>query len=415
MASNDEILRDIERWLEQGESSIHSLTAFAREEVEPRRWKGTDLQRLLRLSAIQRVYDAESDGRLPEPDRGERSQRLGYTLDQALKAMDVFGTCPSRKGDGDDPVILAFTNFKGGCWKTTTAWYFASWAATQGYRVLAVDLDPQASLTRNLGMMPDLETDYDSTLAPFIMRERPIDRESVRKIVRPTHLPTLHLIPGALDLQAVEWQLSREVLDAGLRGEPHEQAMCFLRVGEAIQEVMDDYDLVVIDGTPTLGLIPLNIIFASDGVVVPVPTEVGDFCSTVSFLRLLHSQFRQLSERFGDTINLPQIQFLPTRFAPGGKNTMGSEYVLDQMIRKSFGADALEEVIRKHDSVISNLGLLSRTAFEVNAGEGDVNRESRQRAMANFGRAFDEIMRKMVLPHWPSKQRELEMREVIYG
>lgn len=413
--SNQDVLAEIDEWLDRSETSIERLASMARNNASVQRWKGEDLRRLLRINNLQRVYDAETDGRLPPADRDERGQRVGYTLEQAMAAMRIFSTLPWRSPETDDPVILSFTNFKGGCWKTTSAHYFATWAATRGYRVLAVDLDPQASLTRNLGIMPDLETDASDTLAPFLVNQAPATKAALQAVVRKTHLCTLDLIAASLDLQSVEWRLSRDAIEASQSGDSKGQINSFLRLKFVISELIEDYDIIVIDGTPTLGLIPLNIILASDGVIVPVPTEIGDFCSTAAFLRMLHEQLNDLMQLFGDAIQFPRLQFLPTRFSPGSHATMGSEFVLNKMIRTSFMDDSLEAVIKKHDAVISNLGLLSRTAFDSNPGEGGVNRDARKRAIANYGQAFDEIMRKLVYPHWPSKQQELELREILYG
>ncbi len=77
-------------------------------------------------------------------------RRLGATLEQILVMQEYFDTLPWRRDD-EEPVVMSFTNFKGGCWKTTTSWYAGSYYANLGYRVLFVDLDPQASLTLNCG------------------------------------------------------------------------------------------------------------------------------------------------------------------------------------------------------------------------------------------------------------------------
>lgn len=411
--ANEEVLTHIEHWVDRSERAMEQLTRSTRGKIEERRWKGEDLRRLVRVNTIQRIYDAEDDGKLPPAERDDRGQRRGYTLAQALEAMKLFKTLPWRK-DGDDPVILSFTNFKGGCWKTTSAHYFVTWAASLGYRVLAIDLDPQGSLTRNLGVMPDMETSFDETLAPLLTRRELPTREALQKIIRTTHIPTLEFIPASLDLQVVEWSLSRDAIESTQTGNAPGQLGAFLRLKTIIDEIIGDYDLIVIDGTPTLGLIPLNIILASDGVVVPVPTEIADYCSTVSFLRILYDHLADLYERYADQIAFPNMLFLPTRFTPGAQTTMGAEHVL-AMIKSSFGDGAIGSVIRKHDSVISNLSLLCRTAFDTNTGEGGVKSDSRKRATANYSQAFDEIMRKLVYPHWPNKQKELELLEVIHG
>jgi len=412
--NNTVAMKQLYDWTEVGDDLIKQITESAREAVPPKRFKGDALSQLVGVS-IARIYEAEELEKLPAADRGARNQRLGYTISQAIEAMKVFDTLPWRR-EGDDPVILSFTNFKGGCWKTTTSWYFSSWCAMQGYRVLVVDLDPQASFTRNIGVLPDRDTEYYDTLAPFLSGEIAATPEAIRDVVRKTHLPTLDIIPSSLDLQAVEWELSSEVMKAASHADKQKQAECFLRAKLALQEVMEDYDIIVVDGTPTLGLIPLNIVFGSDGVVVPVPTEIADYCSTISFLNLLHQHADQLIESFGDVIQIPEFVFLPTRFSPGERNqTVGAEVVLEQLIKPNFGDSCLNSVIRKHDAVVSNLSLLSRTAFEVLGKDVDLKPEVIRRACANYGQAFEEIMERLVYKHWPTKQLELEIQEVRNG
>lgn len=413
---NKQILEAIDGWVTSGESQIKALTKLGREQVAPRKFKGAELVELLGIKNTQRIRDRETaDKNFPCRERDSKGEVGPQSLDWALKAMKYFGTLPHRDSEIDDPVILAFTNFKGGCWKTTTSWYFSSWAGMTGLRILVADLDPQSTMTRDYGFMPDLETDYDSTMAALIMGEVEINKENVRAIVRKTHIPTVDLIPSSLDLQTVEWQLARALTDAGLQGDKATQVKLFLRVRQIIEQVQDDYDIIVIDGTPTAGLLPLNIVFASDAVIVPTPTEVGDFCSTVTFLKILRAHFKTLEEIFGNQFPLPEIQFMPTRYSTKSSTTMGSKMVLQDLIRKSFGNSVTSSVVQKHDGVVSNLGLLSRTPFDANVGEGNVRKQSWERAVENYSEVFREIMDKLVYSRWESKKQRLEMKGVLNG
>ncbi len=186
----------------------------------------------------------------------------------------------------------------------------------------------------------------------------------------------------------------------------------FHRVLDSINYVKQDFDIVIMDGTPSLGLLPLNIIFASDVVVVPVPTEITDFASTLAFGDLYKDQVESLARFFGENLDLPDMLYLPSRFSPSEKNaTLGSEFVLSQ-IRRTYGTACLQSVIKKHEAVVSNLSLMRRTVFDVNASDGTVNRDSRKRAISNFKTVFDEILERAVYPRWPSKKAQLELRGI---
>jgi chromosome partitioning protein len=395
-----------------GHTLIREIKRIAEDQMPPRRFKGAELSELVGAS-LSTIYMAEKEGRLPPPDLDVNThRRLGATLEQILVMQEYFDTLPWRRDD-EDPVVMSFTNFKGGCWKTTTSWYAGSYYANLGYRVLFVDLDPQASLTLNCGILPDFETSHEQSLGPYILEEEGYPPEWASNVIRDTHISNLKIIPSTLQLAGVEYALSNAIMEARNSQNSYSRMMhWFQRVRDVIGQVKQNFDIVIMDGTPSLGLLPLNIIFASDTVIVPVPTEITDFASTLSFGDLYKEQSEALFEVFGEEIMLPDMLFLPTRFSASEKNaTLGSEFVLKQ-IQKTFGADCMQSVIKKHEAVVSNLSLMRRTVFDVNAGDANVNRESRKRAMANFKTVFDEILERAVYPRWASKKAVLEEKGI---
>lgn len=411
ITDNDSITR-LGRYLETGHDLIRDIKRIAEDQMPPRRFKGAELSELVGAS-LSTIYMAEKEGRLPPPDVDPSShRRLGATLKQVMKMQHYFDTLPWRRDD-EEAVVMSFTNFKGGCWKTTTSWYAGSYYANLGYRVLFVDLDPQASLTLNCGILADFETSHEQSLGPYILEEQGFPPESVGNVIRDTHLENLKIIPSTLQLAGVEYALSNAIMEARSSQDRLSRMMrWFHRVRDTVDQVKQNFDIVIMDGTPSLGLLPLNIIFASDTVVVPVPTEITDFASTLSFGDLYKEQSETLYEVFQEELKLPEMMFLPTRFSASEKNaTLGSEFVLKQ-IQRTFGQDCMQSVIKKHEAVVSNLSLMRRTVFDVNAGDANVNRESRKRAMANFKTVFDEILERAIYPRWASKKAILEERGI---
>ncbi len=250
-------------------------------------------------------------------------------------------------------------------------------------------------------------------MGPYILEEEGYPPEWANNVIRDTHISNLKIIPSTLQLAGVEYALSNAIMEARNSQNSYSRMMhWFQRVRDVIGQVKQNFDIVIMDGTPSLGLLPLNIIFASDTVIVPVPTEITDFASTLSFGDLYKEQSETLFEVFGEEIMLPDMLFLPTRFSASEKNaTLGSEFVLKQ-IQKTFGADCMQSVIKKHEAVVSNLSLMRRTVFDVNAGDANVNRQSRKRAMANFKTVFDEILERAVYPRWASKKAILEEKGI---
>jgi len=150
------------------------------------------------------------------------------------------------------PRILAIANQKGGVGKTTTSINLGACLATIGYRVLVCDLDPQGNASTGLGLNPH---NMETSMYDVILNDLPIE-----DCIEPSSVRNLFVAPASLDLAGAEIELvpafSRE-----------------LRLKRALDAVIDDYDFVLIDCPPSLGLLTVNGLAAADEVVVPVQCE----------------------------------------------------------------------------------------------------------------------------------------------
>ena len=169
------------------------------------RFSLTEAQDLVGRSASA-IRDAETDGRMSEPDLGSNNRRLGFTQAQLNQLRQVFGTQPWRD-ESDEPIIMAISAFKGGVGKSTTAVHFAQYLALHGYRVLLVDGDPQASATSLFGYIPDLELTDEDTLSPFFRDEA----DTLSYAIRKTYWDGLDLIPSNLLLYETEYEWMSDV------------------------------------------------------------------------------------------------------------------------------------------------------------------------------------------------------------
>jgi chromosome partitioning protein len=146
--------------------------------------------------------------------------------------------------------IVALANQKGGVGKTTTAINLGASVAACERRVLLVDLDPQSNATSGIGV-----TDADPSMYDVLIENMPL-----RDIIRPTEIPTLHLAPSSTDLVGAEVELRDAI------GREY-----YLK--RVLEPIAADYDYILIDSPPSLGLLTVNGLTAANSVLVPLQAE----------------------------------------------------------------------------------------------------------------------------------------------
>lgn len=182
--------------------------------------------------------------------------------------------------------IISVVNQKGGVGKTTTAINLASYLSELNQRVLLVDMDAQANATSGIGLNADSiqENVYDVLL----------NLDSIKKALYPTPFDNLHVLPSTRDLSGAEVEIvaavSRETL-----------------LKRALDQVRGLYDFIIIDCPPSLGMLTLNALVASDGAVVPVQCEyfaLEGIASLVNTLSLIKETFNPDFEILGIVLTM---------------------------------------------------------------------------------------------------------------
>ena len=148
--------------------------------------------------------------------------------------------------------VIAITNQKGGVGKTTTAVNLSSCLAYLGKKTLVIDCDPQGNTTSGLGIERE-----DFTLSTY---DCLIDSEKTAEAVIKTKYMDLYLLPSSSDLSAAEIELALET-----------ERELFLK--KALSKLRDEYDYIIIDAPPALGMITINILTACDSVLIPIQCE----------------------------------------------------------------------------------------------------------------------------------------------
>jgi chromosome partitioning protein len=320
-------------------------------------------------------------GDAPEPDKTP-SGRRSYSLEQingirrTLPGSKARTYVPARQAP-EHLQILAITNFKGGSGKTTTAVHLSQYLALRGYRVLAIDLDPQASLSALMGYQPDIDIGENETLYGALRYDE--QRRPLGDIAKRTYFAGLDLVPGNLELQEYEHETSRALTNQRRVGEE----VFFTRVASAIRSVEDAYDVAIIDCPPQLGFLTLGALCAATGVLVTVHPQMLDVASMSQFL-LMTGDLLSVVHNAGGHLNLDYLRYLVTRHEPQD----GPQTQVVGFLRSLFGARVLTNSMLK-STAISDAGLTKQTLYEI--GRQGVNRATYTRALE----ALDAVNREI--------------------
>ncbi len=213
--------------------------------------------------------------------------------------------------------VVSLCNQKGGVGKTTTTINLGASLTEYGRRVLLVDFDPQGSLSVGLGLNPH---EMELTIYNLLM-----DRQTrIEDVVVPSGVPGMDLLPSNIDLSAAEVQLVHEVA--------REQTLA-----RVLAPALEHYDVVLIDCQPSLGLLTVNALTASDGVLVPLECEYF----ALRGVALLKNTIDKVQERLNPKLEIDGV--LGTMF--DGRTLHGREVM--QRLVEAWGEQVFHTVIRR--------------------------------------------------------------------
>lgn len=280
--------------------------------------------------------------------------RRHFTAAQMNELRALLDRTPRRRA-GDKLHVISVVNFKGGSGKTTTAVHLAQYLALRGFRVLAIDLDPQASLSALFGLQPEIDEN------PSFYNALRYDehRQPIRDIIRSTNIDGLDIVPANLELQEYEY----ETPIAMHAKDPSAGRAFYTRIGAAISEVDGDYDVVVIDCPPQLGYLTLTALAASTAVLITVHPQMLDIMSMSQFLLMLGEVLKSI-ETAGVHVSLDWFRYLVTRYEPG--DVPQQEMV--GLMQSMFARQMLKNAMVK-STAISDAGLTKQSLYEVERSE----------------------------------------------
>jgi cellulose biosynthesis protein BcsQ len=360
-----------------------------------------------------------ADPSLPQGQTEADGRQHWYTLEEINELrrrlkVNRKSLMPERPA-GKRAIRAAIANFKGGAGKSTVALHFAHAAALDGYRVLCVDFDPQATLSHSMGlndvseeftvwgvMARDLIRETERMNAavqgaesgaslpqrklPAAITDMGLSDLRVTDFIKPTNWPTIDALPSCANAAFVEFA------SAQYRHLNPEWSF-FAAVSRYLDQLPDDaYDLIIFDCPPAIGYQSMNAVFAADVLYIPSGPGYWEYDSTTSFIGQLAEALEDL-ERFGKTtsagsIGLPKafadVRFLLTRF----EQSNDLHRAMQQAFGKVFG-DRLAEHPIEMTRAVEQSGRFLSSIYETDYR--DMTRGTWRRARASFDQAYEEF------------------------
>lgn len=353
-----------------------------------RRFSAGETARLLGITEV-RLRQLPFDRLTPDLEIGPAGRRYFtlaeiHAVRQYLHEIDRVGRgyLPHRDAaKGEHLQVIALTNFKGGSAKTTHTAGLAHYLALHGYRVLAIDADPQASLSTLLGIRPDdsFPTIYDAVR--YGEGQRPL-----REVIRKTYFTGLDLASANLELEEFEFY-------APLMSSPERRRSggppFFARLPVAIESVANDYDVVVIDCPPRLGYFAISALCAATATLITVHPQMIDLASMRQFLTMMSDLMETVQAEGAPPPAQDWFRYLITRYDP---QSVPQTSVVG-MLQDLFGSYVLPKAMLQTPAV-STSGLIGQTIYETPLGRDrsdEVSRATYRRALD----AFDDVNREI--------------------
>ena len=354
----------------------HMLASFAPDARKVlRRFSAGEVADLLGISTsfLRKLH---FDGKAPEVETSQGGRRQ-YSADDILtlrRTLDGGKTSylPNRRL-GEKLQVLSFLNFKGGSGKTTSTIHTAQRLALKGYRVLCVDVDPQASLTVLFGYRPEYDFLDQGTLYDALRYDDPLPLSAV---IQDTFFPAIDLVPAGLMLQEFEHETPRALID-------NVQPAFYARMAATLSEVEADYDVVLFDCPPQLGYLTMSALCASTSVMITIVPNMLDVASMAQFLQMSADLLDVVADA-GAPMSFDFMRFLINRYEPND----GPQQQVVSFLRTLFKDEVMVAPMLK-STAISDAGLTQQTIYEVERTQ--FNRQTYDRALESLNAVNDEI------------------------
>jgi chromosome partitioning protein len=272
--------------------------------------------------------------------------------------------------------------------------HLAQHLALKGYRVCVIDCDSQASTTSMFGLNPDVDVDEeDDTLYPFFRHGGPA---SLHYALRATYWPGIALIPANLGLYDAEYEFAARMA--------RDSTFVLDRLRSGIDSIKDNFDVILLDPPPALGMLSLSVLRAASALVIPAPPNNIDFGSTAHFLKMMGATLEELA-RAGGTRDYSFVKILATKM----NDSKSAHQAIKRMMEAVFPMDMMTAVL-KDSAEIDNAAANLSTVYEL-TGPG-TRTETHKRCRAYLDAVNNEI-ELLIRKTWPSHHSALRKEGLL--
>ena len=340
---------------------------------KPRTWGAIEAAQMIGISSptFRKLLEKhpELPGVVTETTQANRAVNK-YTL-EAINQLRTFSNTRYSRPKGSKPLVIAVSNLKGGVGKTQTAVDLGKKIAIEGLRALLLDFDAQGTATLiSSGLIPDLELKYEDTITNVLVS----NPENIKDVILKTHFDGFDIIPANLAIQDCDLLLPNPKDNNEERnGNP------YFRLAKALNTVKENYDVILVDCGPNLGMLTLNAIIACDGMVIPIPPSMSDYSSFIMYTATLRNLFKNLSNK-----KLEYLRIVITKH-----NGSNESMQMENMMREQFGRYILSNHMCETVEVSKAANEIG-TIYDVSKPRG--SREAYRRAMQHLDDVNLEII-----------------------
>ncbi|ART57203.1 hypothetical protein CBP36_20035 (plasmid) [Acidovorax carolinensis] len=319
------------------------------------------------------------------------SAHRSFNLDEAIEWVRAVGNASYKRTQGQPGAVITVGFFKGGVGKTVISASLAQGLSLKGYRVLAIDFDPQGSLSAMLGVDPST-VEIQETFAPLAMLPDSEDRrDTLVESIRPTYWNGVDIIAGSTGLFECEFYLPLRAMNAQAEG----QRFNFLEVlSNALKlGIRDEYDYIIIDTPPAISYTTMNAYWAADAILMPVVPEGLSLQSSVQFWEMF-GELTGVAQNLSNSIkDYAWLGVVPSKV----EAHKSSAQEMLKWIRMFYGQYVMATEIPQTEAVKTG-GTEFNTVFDISKYVG--SQKTYERAREAFDRLVNEVDMLTRKKHW---------------